>query len=66
MRFLKLYSIKLRYVENVGAFWFQLIDDQGGRPADRGGRCFSKRYKNVVVGARNFTKLREGLERGNY
>ncbi len=66
MRFLKLYSIKLRYVENLGAYWFQLIDEVNCRPANRGGKSFSKRYKNVTVGARNFTKLREGLERGDY
>lgn len=67
MKFLKLYFIKLRYVKNLGdTFWFQLIDAQGSRPANRGGKVFSKRYKSVTVGARNFTKLREGLERGNF
>lgn len=68
MKFRKLYSIKLRYVPNLGCFWFQLIDDRGCRPAGRPAtvstpaRDYSKRYKSVTVGARNFTRYREELE----
>ncbi len=66
MKFLKLYSIKLRYVKNLRLYWFQLIDHQGCRPANRGARCYSKRYKSVTVGARNFTRFREELETRGY
>ncbi len=69
MKFLKLYSIKCRYVDNLGAWWFQLIDEVGCRPANRPAtettpaRSYSIRYKSVTVGARNFTRYREELEK---
>lgn len=68
MNYRKEYAIKLRFVENLNCFWFQLIDGQGSRPANRPAtkstpaRGYSKRYKSVMVGARNFTQYRNELE----
>lgn len=63
------YFIKCRYVENLGMWWFQLNDSRGTRPAatpatdSTPARVYSKRYRSLKVGARNFTKYRNELER---
>ena len=69
MKHFKLYSIKVRWVENLGCWWFQLIDSKGTRPGPKPAtltipaRVYSKRYKSLKIGAKHFTKYREELER---
>ncbi len=59
---MRFYFIKARYVENLGMWWMQLIDTRGHRPFGFGIPT-SKRYKSLKVGARNFTRYRNELER---
>ena len=66
---MKRYFIKVRWVVNLGVWWFQLIDSRGTRPGPKPAtestpaRVYSKRYRSLKVGSKNFTRYREELER---